>query len=94
MINVLCDARPVTCHITGLLLVVLGSEVLISRHMNTHQRRKPVLPEVDQVWAALREKKSITLTIHNSVCAVLTSPLISSDHLLVTDYSRSRNKVH
>ena len=57
MIIVLCDARPVTCHITGLLLIVLGSEVLISRHMNTHQRRKPVLPEVDQVWATLREKR-------------------------------------
>ena len=40
-----------------LLLVVLGRSKVLSQHMKTHQGRKQVLPEVDQVWAALYEKR-------------------------------------
>ena len=87
-----------------LLLVVLGSEVLIFQHMNTHQGRTPVLPEVDQVWAALYEKRKNNTDNtqqqqqqqqqQHSVCLVLTSPFISSGHLLVTDDGRSWNEAH
>ena len=87
-----------------LLLVVLGSEVLIFRHMNTHQGRTPVLPEVDQVWAALYEKRKNNTDNtqrqqqqqqqqqqQHSVCVVLTSPFIPSGHLLVKDDGRPQN---
>ena len=83
-----------------LLLVVLESEVLISRHMNTHQGRTPVLPEVDQAWVALYEKRKNNTNNtqqqqqQHSVRVVLTSPFISSGHLLVTDDGRPRNEAH
>ena len=57
-----------------LLLIVLGrSEVLIDSSAWTHQGRNQVLPEVDQAWAALYEKKKNNTNNNNTQSEIPTN---------------------